>query len=219
MLGGLSKALPTLQTTAHASVCVKKETRYTQLHAGTSPAPPWTAGCRLGARLGHTALPGQGFVLTENTPGRGSVSFHKLWPTLPPRGHRLGTPRACGCTPGMPQPGAAPRADAHPAFPAPARTERRGDRCGSSSFLKTGGHRTPQTTKTKPPCRRDTARTRALTAGPPRTRQPGRTFLGLVQLELLLVVPAQRTLVLSVRLHAKLPSEAFHVVCGHRGRP
>lgn len=40
----------------------------------------------------------------------------------------------------------------------------------------------------------------------------GFTFLGLVQLQLLLVVPSQRRLVLSVRLHAKLPSKPLHVV-------
>lgn len=47
----------------------------------------------------------------------------------------------------------------------------------------------------------------------------GLTSLGLVQLQLLLVIPAQRALVLPVRLHAELPPEAFHVVCGHSGRP
>lgn len=47
----------------------------------------------------------------------------------------------------------------------------------------------------------------------------GRTFLGLVQLGLLLVVPAEGTLVLSVRLHTKLPPKAFHVVYRQHKRP
>ena len=47
----------------------------------------------------------------------------------------------------------------------------------------------------------------------------GRTFLGLVQLGLLLVVPAEGTLVLSVRLHTELPPEAFHVVYRQHKRP
>lgn len=39
------------------------------------------------------------------------------------------------------------------------------------------------------------------------------TFLGLVELEFLLVVPSQRRFILSVRLHAELSPEALHVVC------
>lgn len=41
----------------------------------------------------------------------------------------------------------------------------------------------------------------------------GRTFLGVMQLQLLLVVPAQSTFVLSVCLHTEFPSKPFHVVC------
>lgn len=46
-----------------------------------------------------------------------------------------------------------------------------------------------------------------------------RTFLGLVQLGLLLVVPAEGALVLSVRLHTELPPEAFHVVYRQHRKP
>lgn len=45
------------------------------------------------------------------------------------------------------------------------------------------------------------------------TGQGGRTFLGVMQLQLLLVVPAQSTFVLSVCLHTEFPSKPFHVVC------
>lgn len=43
------------------------------------------------------------------------------------------------------------------------------------------------------------------------------TFLRLVELQFLLVVPSQGRLVLSVRLHTKLATKALHVICeGHR---
>lgn len=41
------------------------------------------------------------------------------------------------------------------------------------------------------------------------------TFLRLVELEFLLVVPSQCRFVLSVRLHTKLTPEALHIVCKH----
>ena len=52
-----------------------------------------------------------------------------------------------------------------------------------------------------------------------RSRQSQRTFLGLVQLQFLLVIPAKSTFVLSVRLHAKLSSKPFHIVYVHKKRP
>lgn len=41
------------------------------------------------------------------------------------------------------------------------------------------------------------------------------TFLRLVELEFLLVVPSQCRFVLSVRLHTKLTPKALHIVCKH----
>ena len=47
----------------------------------------------------------------------------------------------------------------------------------------------------------------------------GGTFLGFMQLQLLLMVPAKGTLVLSVCLHTKLSSKAFYIVCMHNRKP
>lgn len=47
----------------------------------------------------------------------------------------------------------------------------------------------------------------------------GGTFLGLMQLQLLLMVPAKGTLVLSVCLHTKFSSKPFHIVYMHNRKP
>lgn len=77
-----------------------------------------------------------------------------------------------------------------------------GHRYSGQSFLKTGRQKGTPRGKRRPQLQERGACTAWR-----------RTFLGVVQLGLLLVVPAERALVLPVRLHPELPPKASRVVC------
>lgn len=215
MLRGLSRVLPGLQMRQHISVHVKRDSHTRPSTAAVSPTP----GCRLRVACVCGTL--------EASPparcsawGQGTLSVGTLSTRVP----GVGTPSPLGL-----------HREGGKQFSQKCRQQwrlRKQDR------LPLGQ---PQTMKTRRRCcYTSTAREWQVKGPGHETRPPGnapgdgtgpegtggdgrgpdgrgRTFLGLMQLQLLLVIPAQSTLVLSVCLHTEFPSKPFHVVCTNEG--